>query len=230
MPVEHAVPQSVINAAPAGMVYIHLAWFDRRGWWIGEWAGYLPQPPALRTGERTDDREQRMAAWLDALQAQIVPYAAPFQTIAEEWDGDARAAIERSGEQVCLDVTRFGWPVGDHVWHRWINRERLLDWGPEHTFIELRLDTLAIVANQTSHRPVRSAVPGQVVIDITGTPWEAFHGDLFGRFVREGDRMRFIPDAGTSSDRLLGAAMPDVVIFELQQREHVLAGRAAWQS
>ena len=39
------VAQEVIDAAPDGMVYRHVSFFDRpTGHWIGEWAGYLPPP------------------------------------------------------------------------------------------------------------------------------------------------------------------------------------------
>lgn len=96
---------------------------------------------------------------------------------------------------VCLDVTQFGWPVGDHVWHVWDDTSRLLDW-PEssvHKFIEINLDTLEVVANHSSHRPVRDAVPRQHVFDITGTPYEQFHGQIWGRFVWRGDRWGFEP-------------------------------------
>lgn len=97
-----------------------------------------------------------------------------------------------------LDVTAFGWPVGDHVWHRWDDTRRFLDW-PEariHRFIELDRQSLAVMAQQESHRPVRSSIPGRVVIDITGTPLEAFHGDLIGRFVPCDTGWRFEPYAG----------------------------------
>jgi hypothetical protein len=69
--------------------------------------------------------------------------------------------------EVGLDVTHIGWPVGEFCYCRFDEIDRRLDWGPPRHYLEIRTDTGEIVAQLESHRPVRAAVPGQVVIDVT---------------------------------------------------------------
>lgn len=166
---------------------LHLAWFDRRsGRWIGEWCGDVAAPMIQPSA---DAAEQRVA-WLQAIACAVSP-TDPGQGVVD------RAAWEACppGGAVALDVTTFGWPLGDHVWHVWDDLRRRLDWPESHTFVELRAagETWEIVANQQSHRPIRPTVPGQYVIDITGTPAAAHYGHLWGRFVRRGDGWQFEP-------------------------------------
>ena len=56
-----------------------------------------------------------------------------------------------------------------------------------HLLSDSTAETLEIVANQESHRPIRDGVPGQRVLDVTGTWLEPYHGNIFGRFVRRGE-------------------------------------------
>lgn len=199
----------------------HFAWFDRGlGHWIGEWAGEVPVPliPLDALGE---DRLRQMNAWQQAVQAQITPDGSPFHLHDQVWDRVAWDACP-SGGAVCLDVARFGWPVGDHRWHVWNDTARLLDW-PEsstHRFIEVRMDTLEVVANWASNRPLRPSVPGQGVFDITGTPLAMYHGAIFGRFAHSGGRWQFVPrvvETPASVRRALAAAPLDEIITVLTQ-------------
>ena len=173
------------------MALVHLVWFRRTtGQWIGEWKGLVPEPDIDPT-IIGDERLRLMNAWQQRIQSTLGPRCLPGE---QEWNLDEWDACP-SGGAVCLDVTRFGWPIGDHAWHRWDDPHRMLDWGDEHTFIEIRTDTMEIVANQRSHRPIRDAVPGQHVVDITHTQWARFYGRIFGRFIwREGEqRWSFMP-------------------------------------
>lgn len=196
----YTVPQEAIDAPTEGSVYVHVAWFHRRGGrWIGEWAGYAPalDTPIDVVGE---ERERLSNAWLHEVQCGITPHGSIWQTLDQEWDVESWAACPIGGA-VCLDVARFGWPVGDHCWHIWNDHQRLLDW-PEssvHRFIEVQMDALEVIANQSSHRPVRPGVPGHHLIDITGTAFEPFHGEIFGRVAWRGDRWGF--EASTARHR-----------------------------
>lgn len=172
------------------MVYRHFAWFHRlRGHWLAEWAGYVPAPdvPLDLVG---DARLTAMNVWRRRVQDDL----AAHPCVEDSVDLAAWQACE-PGAAVCVDVTRFHWPVGDHVWHRFDDVLNDIDpaWGEEHKFIEVRMDTLEVVANQSSHRPIRDAVPGQRVFDITGSPMAAYHGQIWGRFVWLGDRWGFEP-------------------------------------
>ena len=174
------------------VVFRHFAWFHRHdGHWLGEWAGDVPAPhlPAEMIG---DLRQMALNRWQQGIAVQITPTGAPWPACATVWNDAAWAACPPGGA-VCLDVTPFGWPVGDHVWHQWHEAAHRLDWGDEHLFIELRTDTLDVIANQRSHRPIRDARPDQRMVDITGTALAPFHGTIFGRFVRRGARWRFRP-------------------------------------
>lgn len=183
---EYAVSQAVIDAAPQGQVYRHFAFFSRpTSRWVGEVAGYVPYPDLPRRGPQ---REIALARWQTAA---IRGMGTQTEIVDQVWD---HGRIQ-SEQTVGLDVTRFAWPVGDHIWHRWIDLEQMLDW-PEssgHRFIEVDGSTLQIRAQQHSHRPVRSAVPGQYVLDITGTALEPYWGWLWGRFVLRPDGIGFEP-------------------------------------
>ena len=177
--VEYAVPLAVRRAAPRGCVYIHFAWFHRRqGHWLAEWAGYVPEPdvPPDLVG---DARLAAMNGWRRRVQDRVSEY----QCLDQAVDLAAWNACEVGGA-ICVDVTRYQWPVGDHVWHHWSPVIEDIVWGDEHTFIEVNRSAQEVVGNQRSHRPIRDAVPGQHVIDITHTPWAEYYGHIFGRFVR----------------------------------------------
>lgn len=187
--IEHAVPQDTIDAAPPGSCYVHLAWFLRRaspgGQWIGEWAGYAPMPHETILRRHGEARCRALDQWTHAVQRYITPEGAAWPTVEAIWNADRYEACPTGGA-VCLDVTRFGWPVGDHVWHRWDDITRELGWpdASGHRFLEIDVPTLLVLGQVHSHRPVRDAVLGQKVFDITGTPFEWAWGGIHGRFVR----------------------------------------------
>ena len=162
-------------------IYVHLVWFhDRHGHWLAEWAGYVPEP----SGGSFDNE------WLHHVQADI----SPDLTIAAEIDADAWDAC-KAGGAVCLEVSKFAWPVGDQRYHRWNRLHRMIDW-PDvsvHKYIEVDTQKRNIIANQSSHRPIRDAVINQRILDITGTPLARLHGSLWGSFLWTGDRWRFVP-------------------------------------
>lgn len=186
----YAVPQTVIDGAPTGDLYRHFAFFSRlTGAWLGEVAGYVPYPDVpTRLGDEA--RRRALARWQ---MAAIRGLGTCYEVLDELWD-EAFGRVP-SEQTVALDVTRFAWPIGDHVWHRWDDIERFLDW-PEasgHRFLEVDTTTLDVVAQVHSHRQVRDAVPTQHVVDITGTAYEPYWGSIWGRFVRRCDRWNFEP-------------------------------------
>lgn len=173
------------------MVYRHFAFFSTYTTrWLGEVAGYVPYPDLPATARTPGRRHRLMADWQKAA---IRGLGTRHEIVDELWD-PAFAAVP-SEHTVALDVTSFAWPVGDHIWHRYDPIDQRLDW-PEssgHRFIEINTTTLEVVAQQHSHRPVRDAVSGQHVLDITGTPYEQAWGWIWGRFVWRGTRWEFEP-------------------------------------
>lgn len=135
----------------------HFAFFRQgTGDYIREWKGPVDEPDIdpMLVG---DAREVAMNAWTtDVLQPQ-------------------------PGE-IGLDVTQFGYPVGDFCWMRFDEVDRLLDWPVSHKFIQIDRATMQIDTNSDSPRPIRST-PERIVIDITGTPLEPYYGSIFGRLV-----------------------------------------------
>lgn len=171
------------------MIYRHFAFFSRlTGGWLGEIAGHVPHPdlPAYLRGDR---RARLMEQWQVAA---IRGLGTTTEAVGQLWSPSmSRVPFD---QQVALDVTRFAWPIGDHIWHRWCDVDQMLDW-PDvsgHRFIEVD-DALRVVAQQHSHRPVRCGVPGQHVIDITGTALEPYWGWLWGQFVPKADGWGFEP-------------------------------------
>jgi hypothetical protein len=212
-------------------IQVHLAWFSRDdGGWIGEWRGRLPRPdlPAGLIGEA---RLLALNAWLHDQQRYIAPQASAHETIDQCWDRDRWDGCP-SGGAVCLDVTRFAWPVGDHVWHRWDDRELALDW-PESSgqrFIQVD-DDLRVGAHLHSHRPARS-VPGRRMLRVAGSQLEPFWGDLWGRFERRGAGWIFVPSDGLEASgrplvspaarsALAAADMFDLALLEQRDKELV---------
>lgn len=181
------------------MVLRHFAWFRRdTGQWLGEWRG-LVEPPAIDPSIVGDERLRQLDVWQQQRASELAPMFTAIGVLADA-DGDQVWNIAAwhdcpDAGAVCVDVTRFGWPVGDHVWHVWDDAAQSLDW-PEssmHTFIEVQMNTLEVVGSQQSHRPVRDRVPGRRVFDITGSPLAAHYGRIHGRFVWCGDRWGFEP-------------------------------------
>lgn len=167
---------------------MHLAWFQRQpSRWLGEWAGYLPHP-----GREVLTDEDTRHHWLTVCAGHIGPGGAAYATDEDQWDVEAWEACPPGGA-VCVNVTAQGWPVGDYCYHRWDELQQDVVLGPMRQYIEVRTDTLDVVANQASPRPLRDAVSGQRVFDITGSPLAAFHGHIWGRFVWIGARWVFAP-------------------------------------
>ena len=139
------------------MITRHFAFFRQgSGAWVREWKGPVPEPPQ----------------WVVRLRwAFLLNYWATVVSGAQR------------GE-IGLDVTHIQWPVGDFCYCRFDEVDRRLDWGPPRHYIEVNIETMEVVANTESHRPVRDAVPGQHVIDITGTRLESHFGHIFGRFTQ----------------------------------------------
>lgn len=153
------------------MVERHFAFFRQRsGEYVREWKGPVQDPPS----------------WVVRL---------GWQSLLNRWA--TKVSRPRRGE-IGIDVTHVAWPVGDFCYSRFDEINRLLEWGPPRRFIEIRLDTLEVVSNWESHRPVRDAVPGQHVIDITGTWLDPHFGRIWGQFVRQADgRWGIVPQANT---------------------------------
>ena len=185
------------------MVERHFAFFRQSdGTYTREWQGPVA---SYRPG------------WWD-----VVPF---LRTLAmTRWA--TRVSQPRPGE-VGLDVTPIKWPVGDFCYctldlHQ---PKPMLDWGPPRHYIEVKMDTLEIVANQESHRPIRDAVSGQRVLDITGTWLEAYHGNIFGRFVQRGEQWALEPVTGNpETQRALEAGTVDLdLAVPLTEKDMVLA-------
>lgn len=148
----------------------HFAYFDQNtGAWIRECRGPVPDPD-IDTRLVGDARLGALNTW----QQRIAP---------------------AGQDEVGLDVTHIGWPVGDFCYCAFDPVTRLLDWGPERFYIEIEMMALEVVANQRSHRPIRDAAPGQRVLDITGTWLEQYHGNIYGRFVRQDCGWAFLPSS-----------------------------------
>ena len=194
------------------MVARHFAWFHRgTGAWLAEWAGEVPAPtiPVTAVG---DLRHRLLNRWQQTIAAQLADY--PMVDALVHTD---RWAACGAGEAVCLDVTPFQWPVGDHLWHVWDDAARALDWGPSHLFLEAETDTGRILANTASHRPIR-APEGRMILDITGTPLAAQHGHLFGTLAD----WSLTPALCESWDAALLRAVPDArqIVKELYGETH----------
>jgi hypothetical protein len=141
------------------MIDLHVAYFAQAdGSWIREAHGLVEAPDL----DPTLMGEARLGA-LNAWQQRVAPAG--------------------RGE-VGLDVTGFGWPLGQFRYCRFDIKDRRLDWGPPRAYIEIDLRSRMVVANVRTHLPIVPAVPGQVILDITGTAWEPYHGRVFGVLTR----------------------------------------------
>ena len=182
------VPAVVIYDAP-DRNHRHFAFFQQRtGNYVREWKGPV-DPPLVDSALSGDAREAALNRWA------------------------TRVSYPELNE-IGLDVTHIGWPVGDFCYCHFDEVERRLEFGLPRHYIEVRLDTLEIVANQESHRPIQDSVPGQRVIDITGTCLEPLHGHIFGRFVKRGHGWAIEPSPVVPIDvRLSLAEVPiDIII------------------
>lgn len=175
----------------------HFVFFRQSdGTYVREWKGQVEEPEILRT--------RNQWPWLGRLSPLIRLADEERQAAFDEW---ATVVSQPRCGEIGLDVTHIGWPAGDFCYcHIDLNRPKpLLDWGPMRHFVEVNED-LRIVAIQTSHRPIHDAVPGQFVIDITGSAIEPFHGELLhAQFVKRGDAWSLKP----RSDRPVRAALAE---------------------
>src|SRR3990167_7363653 len=144
-------------------MYRHFAFFSQSdGSWIREWADDVPAP--------------RIPAWVGG----------PIRlALLDRWA--TRVSQPRPGE-LGLDVSQYAWPVGDFRWSRFDVVDRRLDLVEPHYWIEGDVVTRSLVANTQSARPVRSH-DTRLLLDVTGTPLQPLHGQLFGAIEREGDHL-----------------------------------------
>jgi hypothetical protein len=161
----------------------HLLWKHRTNQdYLGEWKGLVP-PPEISPRLIGDARKVALNDWLDW----VIRNFDACLLIDEDWDLDKWNACP-NGMAVCLDVTDFNWPIGDHIWHTWNDTSHALDWPQMHYFFEVKeldKDHLQIVSKQETHRPLRDAVEGQQCFHISDTPLEPFRHQLAGTFVRK---------------------------------------------
>lgn len=168
-----------------------MAWFRLEdGQWIGEWQGVVPSPPLSLLAQRGDAREMGMNAWLHDTQRLITPSGSPYDVQAQCWDHDAWEDCP-SGGAVCVDVTRFQWPVGDQSFHRWNTMDGGIEYPDTRQYIQVDRNSQHIDANQVSSRPIRSTAQ-KAILDITGTALAPFHGLLTGHFTNKHGRWMLV--------------------------------------
>lgn len=190
------------------MVERHFAWFRAEtGAWIGEWRGRVPAPaiPPVAIGHA---RQMLLNDWTQQTQRLITPTRSPYEMQSQAWDLDAWDDCPAGGA-VCLDVTMYGWPVGDFAWAIFDGVDRLLDFRQMRTCLQVTPATVTLDAVARSPRPIRSTAD-KLIGDITGTSLEPFADHLFGRFVRRQGRIVFEPSAG--------ARLPEAVVLSLTDR------------
>ena len=199
----------------------HLTFFRAEdGQWLGEWQGEVPAPPINVLSLVGDQRTLALNAWLHETQRVITPNGSPYQMIDEAWDRDAWDDCPEHGA-VCVDTTHFRWPVGDHCFHQWNTIDQGIEYPDSRHYLQIDTHHRVIEANQTSSRPVRPSLtqPHTMVLDVTGSGLEQFHGSLLGPLDRQGERRWVLRDApphlsdgiqheldahGTAVDRALG--------------------------
>ena len=169
----------------------HLAWLRvETGAWIGEWSGSLPFPvvPPFLVG---DARMVLMNEWLHRAQRGITPYGSPHPVSEEAWDRDAWEDCPPGGA-VCLDVTMYGWPVGDFRWSCFDGTDRVVDFRDVRTYLEVSTETAQLDINLRSARQCLPT-PTKLIADVTGTPMADLFGRLHGQLVRRDGRFVFLP-------------------------------------
>ena len=194
------------------LVLRHFAWFRQdTGQWIGEWAGRVPAPviPASLIGEA---RLMLLNEWTHCVQRYITPHGSPNEPQAQAWDLDAWDDCQPGGA-VCLDVTMYGWPVGDFYWAVFDGVDRLLDFREMRVWLQLSPATAMLDASVRSQRPVRSTSQ-KLIADITGTPLEPWIDQLHGRLVKCDGRIVFEP---------FQPGLPDAVRLSITDRNKDLA-------
>jgi hypothetical protein len=161
----------------------HLAWFRiDDGQWLGEWRGDLAPPPVHLLMQGGDARRIGMNAWLHEIQRLITPLGSPYACVEQVWDLVAWDECPEGGA-VCVDVSGYKWPVGDHRHHRWDAVEAGLDYPQMRLFIQVDRESHRIDANQCSSRPVRPS-DTKAMLDVTGTALAPFHGSVTGHLSR----------------------------------------------
>lgn len=205
------------------MVLRHFIWFRvETSEWIGEWQGRVPEPqvPLSLIGEA---RLQVVNAWQQQIQRAITPSGSPYLMTAQAWDLDAWDDCPPGGA-VCLDVTMYGWPVGDFQWACFDGVDRLLDFREMRAYLEVTPQTAQLDASVRSPRQVFST-PQKLVADVTGTPLEPFVEQLWGRFVRRDGRIVFEPVAGSQLPEAIVHSLtdrnPDLVLIGQLERERL---------
>ena len=150
--------------------------------------------------------------WTQQTQSRITPNGSPYPMTAQAWDLDAWDDCPPGGA-VCLDVTMYGWPVGDFFWALFDGVDRLLDFREQRAYLELTPTTAILDASVRSTRPMRST-PHKLVADVTGTPLEPWIDRLHGRLVRRGGRIMFEP---------FSPGLPEAIVLAITDRNEDLA-------
>lgn len=185
----------------------HFAWFCvETGQWLGEWAGRVPAP-VLPSSVLGDARLMLLNEWAQQTQSRITPSGSPYQMHAQAWDMSAWDDCPVGGA-VCLDVTMYGWPVGDFFWAVFDGVDRRLDFRETRTFLEMSTDRLRLDASVRSARPVR-ATDAKRIADVTGTALEPWFGRLHGQFVKRDGRIVFAPDNPHALPEAVTASLTD---------------------
>ena len=103
--------------------------------------------------------------------------------------------------EIGIDVTDAdtgeNYQLGDFYWARFDEIGRRVIWPSPRRWLIVARDTLEVAANHESCRPVHSTAT-TIAIDITGTPLERLHGSMYGRFVKRGRRLVFVPSGDAS--------------------------------
>ena len=161
------------------MTWRHLCWFRLDdGQWLGEWRGRLPSPPTHLLAQVGDARMIGLNAWLQDAQRMITPEGSPYETNEHCWDLAAWDDCPNGGA-VCVDVTKFHWPIGDQYFHRWDTVSAGIESSQVRKYIQVDRASREIDANQSSSRFVRPTEQ-KAILDITGTNLAQFHGDIHG--------------------------------------------------
>ncbi len=201
------------------MVERHFAWFRLDGGrWLGEWAGHVPAT-VMPIGLIGNARLHVLNEWLQHVQRGISPCASRYEMRAQSWDVDGWENCP-SGGAVCLDVTLYGWPVGDFRWAIFDGVDRFLDFRDMRTYLELSASTIQIDVTARSARPIRSTDTKRIA-DITGTVFESWIDRLRGQFIKRDGRIIFVPsDAG----------VPEGILHQLTDQNPELAalGELDW--
>ena len=165
----------------------HLTWWRvEDGQWLGEWKGHLPPPPSHLLAQTGDARNIGLNAWLQDKQQMITPSGSPYDVSEQCWDITAWRDCPDGGA-VCVDVSRFGWPVGDQYFHEWNTLDAGIEYPDERKYIQIDRATQSIDGNCRSSRFIRPTAE-KAQLDITGTLLASFHGSITGKLSNENGR------------------------------------------